>query len=73
MTKNDAKVAKHQETVKEEILTGGSFLDHGFTRPKVVSIAFLSMLIIGLSSIRSLELVLYDFQYCFYNSSMHVI
>ena len=40
MTKNDAKVAKHQETVREEILTGESFLDHGFTRPKVVFIAF---------------------------------
>ena len=40
MTKNDSKVAKHQETVKEEILTGDSFLDHGFTRPKVVSVAF---------------------------------
>ena len=31
MTKNDAKVAKHQETVKEKILTGESFLDHGFS------------------------------------------
>ena len=36
VTKNDSKVAKHQETVKEEILTGDSFLDHGFTRPKVL-------------------------------------
>ena len=36
VTKNDSKVAKHQETVKEEILTGDSSLDHGFTRPKVL-------------------------------------
>lgn len=43
VTKNDSKMAKHQETVKEEILTGDSFLDHGFTRPKVVSISFFNM------------------------------
>ncbi|KAK6923659.1 U3 small nucleolar RNA-associated protein 25 [Dillenia turbinata] len=32
--KNDAKMAKHQETAKEQDLAGESFLDQGFTRPK---------------------------------------
>lgn len=32
--KNDSKVAKHQECA--EILSGEKFLDHGFTRPKVL-------------------------------------
>ncbi|KAA8535738.1 hypothetical protein F0562_030760 [Nyssa sinensis] len=36
VTKNDAKLAKHQESAKEEILNGDGFLDHGFTRPKVL-------------------------------------
>uniref|UniRef100_A0A5B7BL58 Putative U3 small nucleolar RNA-associated protein 25 n=1 Tax=Davidia involucrata TaxID=16924 RepID=A0A5B7BL58_DAVIN len=36
VTKNDAKVAKHQESAKEEILNDDGFLDHGFTRPKVL-------------------------------------
>ncbi|XP_057508744.1 protein NUCLEOLAR FACTOR 1 isoform X2 [Actinidia eriantha] len=35
VTKNDAKVAKHQKSA-EEILNGDNFLDHGFTRPKVL-------------------------------------
>lgn len=35
--KNDSKVAKHQECA--EILSGEKFLDHGFTRPKVVKLA----------------------------------
>lgn len=34
--KNDAKLAKLQDIAKEEILSGGGFLDHGFTRPKVL-------------------------------------
>ncbi|KAG1364177.1 U3 small nucleolar RNA-associated protein 25 [Cocos nucifera] len=36
--KNDAKLAKHQEGNKEEVLHGGTFLDQGFTRPKVLFI-----------------------------------
>ncbi|KAA0058233.1 U3 small nucleolar RNA-associated protein 25 isoform X2 [Cucumis melo var. makuwa] len=36
ITKNDSKVAKHQDCA--EILSGEKFLDHGFTRPKVVLI-----------------------------------
>lgn len=36
MKKNDAKLAKLQDIAKEEILSGGGFLDHGFTRPKVM-------------------------------------
>lgn len=36
VTRNDTKMAKHQETAKDEILSGGEFLDHGFTRPKVL-------------------------------------
>ncbi|XP_030523611.2 U3 small nucleolar RNA-associated protein 25 isoform X2 [Rhodamnia argentea] len=36
VTRNDTKMAKHQETAKNEILSGGEFLDHGFTRPKVL-------------------------------------
>ncbi|KAI6697393.1 hypothetical protein NL676_017512 [Syzygium grande] len=36
VTRNDRKMAKHQEAVKDEILSGGEFLDHGFTRPKVL-------------------------------------
>ncbi|PSS14557.1 Digestive organ expansion factor like [Actinidia chinensis var. chinensis] len=35
VTKNDSKVAKHQKSA-EEILNGDNFLDHGFTRPKVL-------------------------------------
>ncbi|KAK6235860.1 hypothetical protein SCA6_011197 [Theobroma cacao] len=34
--KNDGKISKHQESTKEEILPGDSFLDQGFTRPKVL-------------------------------------
>uniref|UniRef100_A0A9I9DFA3 U3 small nucleolar RNA-associated protein 25 n=1 Tax=Cucumis melo TaxID=3656 RepID=A0A9I9DFA3_CUCME len=34
ITKNDSKVAKHQDCA--EILSGEKFLDHGFTRPKVL-------------------------------------
>ncbi|XP_022728922.1 U3 small nucleolar RNA-associated protein 25 isoform X2 [Durio zibethinus] len=34
--KNDAKISKHQESTKEEILPGDDFLDQGFTRPKVL-------------------------------------
>ncbi|XP_059634637.1 protein NUCLEOLAR FACTOR 1 isoform X2 [Cornus florida] len=36
VTKNDSKVAKHQESTKEDILNDDGFLDHGFTRPKVL-------------------------------------
>ncbi|KAL7226273.1 hypothetical protein ACSBR1_021402 [Camellia fascicularis] len=36
VTKNDAKVAKHQKSAKEEILTGDALLDQGFTRPKIL-------------------------------------
>ncbi|CAL9749080.1 unnamed protein product [Musa acuminata subsp. burmannicoides] len=34
--KNDAKLTKQQEDKKEEILSGGTYLDQGFTRPKVM-------------------------------------
>ncbi|XVF50516.1 hypothetical protein PTKIN_Ptkin04bG0107400 [Pterospermum kingtungense] len=34
--KNDAKISKHQESTKEDILSGDGFLDQGFTRPKVL-------------------------------------
>ncbi|XP_068310723.1 protein NUCLEOLAR FACTOR 1-like isoform X2 [Pyrus communis] len=34
--KNDAKVSKLRETANNEIPTDDSFLDHGFTRPKVL-------------------------------------
>nr|POE48249.1 digestive organ expansion factor like [Quercus suber] len=36
VTKNDTKLAKHPERADNEILNGDSFLDHGFTRPKVL-------------------------------------
>ncbi|PON66128.1 Digestive organ expansion factor, predicted [Parasponia andersonii] len=36
VTKNDAKVAKHQENAKDELPDDDSFLDQGFTRPKVL-------------------------------------
>ncbi|KAL2923705.1 Digestive organ expansion factor-like protein, partial [Bienertia sinuspersici] len=36
ITKNDSKLSKHQETAREEVLTNDSFLDQGFTRPKVL-------------------------------------
>jgi hypothetical protein len=36
VTKNDSKVGKHWENAKDELLSGDEFLDHGFTRPKVV-------------------------------------
>lgn len=36
VTKNDAKQKKNEDSKKEEILYGGGFLDHGFTRPKVL-------------------------------------
>ncbi|CAN6725636.1 unnamed protein product [Malus baccata var. baccata] len=36
VTKNDAKVSKLRETACNEILIDDSFLDHGFTRPKVL-------------------------------------
>ncbi|KAM7477704.1 hypothetical protein LguiA_025917 [Lonicera macranthoides] len=36
VTKNDTKVSKHQENAKEDITNSDSFLDHGFTRPKVL-------------------------------------
>lgn len=35
VTKNDAKVAKQQESKNDEILNSDNFLDRGFTRPKV--------------------------------------
>ncbi|CAL9112271.1 unnamed protein product [Musa textilis] len=34
--KNDAKLTKQQEDKTEEILSGGTYLDQGFTRPKVM-------------------------------------
>ncbi|CAN8312404.1 unnamed protein product [Cochlearia groenlandica] len=34
--KNESKIAKHQETSEEEILSDDGFLDQGFTRPKVL-------------------------------------
>lgn len=34
--KNDAKLTKQQEDKKEEILSSGTYLDQGFTRPKVI-------------------------------------
>ncbi|XP_010539417.1 PREDICTED: U3 small nucleolar RNA-associated protein 25 [Tarenaya hassleriana] len=34
--KNEAKIAKHQETSAEEVLCDDAFLDQGFTRPKVL-------------------------------------
>lgn len=44
VTKNDAKLAKRQEGAKE-LLAGDTFLDHGFTRPKVMSsVYFLDLL-----------------------------
>ncbi|XP_030930139.1 U3 small nucleolar RNA-associated protein 25 isoform X2 [Quercus lobata] len=36
VTKNDTKLAKHPESADNEMLNGDSFLDHGFTRPKVL-------------------------------------
>ncbi|KAL9664042.1 hypothetical protein QQ045_019439 [Rhodiola kirilowii] len=36
ITKNDAKLAKHQESANEDILSNERYLDHGFTRPKVL-------------------------------------
>ncbi|XAR60244.1 hypothetical protein NMG60_11033522 [Bertholletia excelsa] len=36
VTKNDGKVSRNQENAKEEIFNGDGFLDHGFTRPKVL-------------------------------------
>lgn len=45
VSKNDAKVAKHQESTKDEILNSDGFLDRGFTRPKVLCNAFFQVLI----------------------------
>ncbi|KAJ4957649.1 hypothetical protein NE237_024760 [Protea cynaroides] len=36
VTKNNEKLNKHEEAVKAEIVSGDGFLDHGFTRPKVL-------------------------------------
>ncbi|GMH11925.1 hypothetical protein Nepgr_013766 [Nepenthes gracilis] len=36
VTKNDSKLAKNQENAEKEVLTSDSFLDQGFTRPKVL-------------------------------------
>ncbi|CAO2824560.1 unnamed protein product [Amaranthus hypochondriacus] len=36
ITKNDAKLSKLQEIAREEVMTSDSFLDQGFTRPKVL-------------------------------------
>ncbi|KAJ8770512.1 hypothetical protein K2173_018003 [Erythroxylum novogranatense] len=34
--KNDSKVVKHKESSKDEFIADDNFLDHGFTRPKVL-------------------------------------
>ncbi|KAK1289867.1 hypothetical protein QJS10_CPB18g00060 [Acorus calamus] len=36
IAKNDAKLSKHPESKQDDILSGDGFLDHGFTRPKVM-------------------------------------
>ncbi|KAK1313860.1 hypothetical protein QJS10_CPA06g00766 [Acorus calamus] len=36
IAKNDAKLSKHRESKQDDILSGDGFLDHGFTRPKVM-------------------------------------
>uniref|UniRef100_A0A7N0TL50 U3 small nucleolar RNA-associated protein 25 n=1 Tax=Kalanchoe fedtschenkoi TaxID=63787 RepID=A0A7N0TL50_KALFE len=36
ITKNDAKLAKHQGSATEDILSNERYLDHSFTRPKVL-------------------------------------
>lgn len=36
VTKNEAKLAKHPENVREEVVNSEKYLDHGFTRPKVL-------------------------------------
>ncbi|KAJ8437066.1 hypothetical protein Cgig2_025913 [Carnegiea gigantea] len=36
IAKNDAKLAKHPETAREEVITSSNYLDQGFTRPKVL-------------------------------------
>ncbi|KAL6013283.1 hypothetical protein ACLOJK_003775 [Asimina triloba] len=41
VTKNDVKVAKRGDNIKEEIINDDRFLDHGFTRPKVVLVLIL--------------------------------
>ncbi|VVA91685.1 unnamed protein product [Arabis nemorensis] len=38
LVKKNDKIAKHQETAEEEILSDDAFLDQGFTRPKVLII-----------------------------------
>lgn len=35
MSKNDRKLAKHQENVEGKSLNAEAYLDRGFTRPKV--------------------------------------
>ncbi|KAL5974184.1 hypothetical protein ACLOJK_030847 [Asimina triloba] len=42
VTKNDAKVAKRGANIKEEIINDDRFLDHGFTRPKVMLVSFVA-------------------------------
>lgn len=41
LVKKNDKIAKHQETAEEEILSDDAFLDQGFTRPKVTLYPFL--------------------------------
>lgn len=41
MITNDAKLAKDQDTAKEELLNGNDFRDQGFTRPKVIFRGFI--------------------------------
>ncbi|KAK9068656.1 hypothetical protein SSX86_012771 [Deinandra increscens subsp. villosa] len=36
VTKNDKTLAKHKESKDQEVLNSENFLDHGFTRPKVL-------------------------------------
>ena len=50
VTKNDAKVSKLRETANNEIPADDSFLDHGFTRPKVYKCDVLVINILDLDS-----------------------
>lgn len=65
MTKNDAKLAKRQESSDVEILNGNRFLDRGFNRPKVVLIASLmGCMQSGLGMIRHLLMLVLTTNTC---------